>query len=397
MSEGNLKRVFGDDQGGRMAQELAYNSAVGELVSKAQIMPTAQRAAMLQQYEPQPGQGDYAEKSRVYAMAQSAVAQVEKQQQAKPIESAIASGIAGAKPLDFSQPLASQLRDRTVVAATMARDYGTKAQIFTDDEVTSIAGQLGGMTGKDRIATLANIRIGLNDPASYSTAMNELAPKNPTLAYAGHLAARSGVAYVDGKAMTPADVAATIADGDIILNGRSLDRQMAKGDDPSMPGGAKATNFNDTQFRLQFQQSLGGAFRSPDAQLSASAQQETYNAVRAYYAAEAYKQGKPLDQIDPAGVQRAIGAVVGQPWRKNGGTLLAPFGVKPEDFQAQWDDHAKAAFKAAGYDDVATDRLLDSAVPVNLADGLYGFQVGTRMLADPRTGRKVVVSFRDKH
>lgn len=397
-SEDNLKRVFGDDQGSRMAQELAYNANVGDFVAKAKLMPAAQREAMLSQLEPQPGEG-YAEKSRVYKMAQVAIAKVEKAQQKHPIESAIASGIANAKPLDFSQPdtLASQLRDRTVVAATMVRDYGTKAQIFTEGEVKTLADSLGNQTGKDRIATLASIRIGLNDPGAFSTAMNELAPKNPTLAYAGNLAARGGVAYVDGKAVTPADVAATIADGDIILNGRSLDKQMAKGDDPSMPGGAKATNFNDTQFRTFFQQSLGGAFRTPDAQLSAAAQQETYNAVRAYYAAEAYKQGKPLDQIDPAGVQRAIGAVVGTPVNINGAKVLPPFGVKPEDFQDQWDDRAKGAITAAGFDEVAADRLLDTAVPVNLADGLYGFQVGTRLLADPRTHRKVVVSFREKN
>jgi soluble lytic murein transglycosylase-like protein len=398
LSADNLKRVFGDDQGGRMAQELAYSANVGDFVTKAKIMPAAQRQTMLAQFEPQPGEG-YAEKSRVYTMAQQAVAQVEKQQQAAPIASAIASGIANAKPLDFSQPetLASQLHDRTVVAATMVRDYGTKPQIFTADEVKTLADALGNQTGKDRIATLANIRIGLNDPGAFGTAMNELAPKNPTLAYAANLAARDGVAYVDGKATLPADVATNIADGDIILNGRSLDRQMAKGDDPSMPGGKSAANFNDTQFRQQFNQALGSAFRSPDAQLSASAQQEAYNAARAYYAADAYKQGKPLDQIDPATAQRAIVAVVGQPIRKNGGTLLAPFGMKTEDFQKQWNDRAKATIEGAGFDGVSTDRLLDTAVPVNLADGLYGFQVGTRMLADPRTGRKVVVSFRDKH
>jgi hypothetical protein len=397
-SADNLKRVFGDDQGSRMAQQLAYSAGVGKFVAEVKVMPAAQREAMLQQYAPQPGPG-YAEQSRTYDMAQRAAAQVQKQQQDKPIESAITAGIAGAKPLDFNHmdTLASQLRDRTVVAATMERDYGTKPQIFTEDEVKTLAEGLGKMTGKDRIATLANIRIGLNDPGAYSTAMNELAPKNPTLAYAGNLAARDGVAYVGGKAVTPADVAATIADGDILLNGRNLDKQMAKGDDPSMPGGAKAVNFNDTQFRTFFNQTLGGAFRSPDAQLSAAAQQETYNATRAYYAADAYKQGKPLDQIDPAGVQRAIEAVVGQPWKKNGGTLLAPYGMKPEDFQSQWNGRAKAAITAAGFDDVAADRLMDTAVPVNLADGLYGFQNGTRLLADPRTGRKVVVDFRSKN
>ena len=396
-SEPNLRRVFGDDQGSRMAQELAYNANVGNFVSKAQVMPAAQRQAMLAQLEPQPGEG-YAEKARTYEMAQRAVKQVEAQQQAKPIESAIASGIGGAKPLDFSQPdtLASQLRDRTAVAATMVRDYGTKPQIFTDAEVEQIAGSMGNMTGKDRIATLASIRTGLSDPSAFATAMNQLAPKNPNLAYAGNLAAHGGTAYVGGKALPVSDVAATIADGDIILNGRSLDRQAAKGDDPSMPSGSKALNFPDNQFRTQFNTVLGGAFQSPDAQRSAAVQQETYNAAKAYYVAEAYRQGKTFDAIDPEGVKRAVEAVVGSPWQKNGGTLLAPYGMPVEQFQDQWDDRAKGALKAAGYDDTAVERLLDKTVPINLADGRYGFQNGTRLQTDSR-GRPVIVDYRQPY
>lgn len=394
-SQANLERVLGPDQGARAAQQITYDRQVGQFMQTVGTMPTAQREATLAHLEPAGGTG-FAQAEPAFKAAQEAAQRVATAQAAHPIQYAIEAGIANAKPLDFSQPttLAAQLHDRTVAAATMVRDYGAKAQIFTDDEVKALADKLGNQTGKDRITTLANIRIGLNDPGSFDTAMNQLAPKNPTLAYAGNLAARDGVAYVGGKATLPADIAATIADGDIILNGRSLDKQMAKGDDPAMPGGAKATNFNDTQFRTFFNQTLGGAFRTPDAQLSAAAQQETYNAARAYYAADAYKQGKPLDQIDPAGVQRAIEAVAGAPVKMNGGTLLAPYGTKVEDFQDQWHDRAQATLKASGYDDVAANRLLDSAVPVNLADGRYGFQIGTRLLADPRTGRKVVVDFR---
>lgn len=395
MSEDNLKRVFGDDQGGRIAQELSYNVAVGNLVSKAKLMPAAQRVATLTQLEPQPGDGNYAEKSRVYDMARRAVAQVEKQQQAKPIESAIASGIAGAKPLDFEQPLAAQLRDRTVVAATMVRDYGTKPQIFTEGEVDQIANALGNMNGRDRIGLLGTLRTGLDDPAAFTLAMNQLAPKNPNLAYAGNLAARGGNAYIGGQPVAAADVAELIATGDIILNGRKLDTKATEGDGPTMPTGSKANNFKETDFRTQFQKVLGGAFRTPDAQLSAATEQSVYNAVKAYYAADSLRQGKPLDQIDPAGVKRAIDAAVGTPVTKgmNGGTLLAPYGMPVEQFQDQWPDRASAAIKAAGFDDDAAGRFLDRAVPVNLADGKYGFQIGTSLLADPKTGRKVVVDY----
>lgn len=391
-SEANLVRVFGQDEGGRAYRELRYDATVGQARQQIDVMPAAQRAATLDRLAPVGGT-DFAAKQQAFGAVQEAAARAEREQQAAPIEYAITHGIGGAQPLDFSQPLAPQLSARVKVAQTMAGDYGTKAEIYTAQEVDQLANALGNMSGKDRIATLASIRVGLSDPRAFGVAMNQLAPKNPNLAYAGNLAARGGTAFVDGKPVAAADVAATIADGDIILNGRSLDKQMAKGDDPSMPGGSKATNFKEADFRTYFQQTLGGAFRTPDAQLSAATEQSVYNAVKAYYAADSYRQGKPLDQIDASGVKRAIEAVVGSPWQKNGGTLLAPYGMPVEQFQSQWNVRAEAAIKAAGYDDTATGRFLDRAVPVNLADGKYGFQVGTGLLADPKTGRKVIVDY----
>lgn len=392
-SEDNLKRVFGDDVGARAAQELQYNAQVGHFIQLSATMPAAQRSATLDALKPVPGDG-FADAQQTYQVALQAAASVQTQQQKAPIQSAIASGIAGAKPLDFSQPdtLGSQLHARTAVAATMVRDYGTKAQIFTDPEVDQLASQLGTESGKDRIATLANIRIGLADRASFATAMNQLAPKNPTLAYAANLAAKDGVIYIDGKAVKPADVGVVVADGDIILNGRNLDKQMAKGDDPSMPGGAKAVNFDDTTFKQMFSEKLGGAFRTPDAQRSAATEQETYNAAKAYYVAEAYRQGKPLNVIDSGDMDRAIQAVVGQPWSKNGGKILAPYGVPMEQFQSQWAPRASAALKSAGYSEDDANQILDKAVPVNLADGKYGFQQGTKLQTD-RSGRPIVIDY----
>jgi hypothetical protein len=366
---------------------------VGNFVAKASVMPAAQRTAMLEQLKPQPGEG-YAAASQTYQMAVQAAAQVEKQQQAQPIASAIQHGIAGAQPLDFSQPdtLASQLRQRTIVSATMVRDYGTKPQIFTPTEVSQLADGLGNLSGRDRIATLTSIRQGLNDPRAFAEAMNEFAPKNPNLAYAANLAAKGGVSYVDGNAIPDDDIATKIADGDIILNGRKLDQKAGAGGEPSMPSGSKAVRFKETDFQNAFNQILSGAFQSPDAQRSAAVETDTYNAVKAYYAAESYQKGRSLDAIDPNDVKSAIQAVIGTPVSIGTGKLLAPHGMPVEQFQNQWGARAKNAVVAAGYDPDTAQRVIDRTVPVNLADGKYGFQNGTRLQTDAM-GRPIIVDY----
>lgn len=395
-SAANLIRVFGPDVGARAAQELQYNVRVGQFMQGVSTMPAAQRDATLEQLAPQAGEG-FAEAQQSFKVAEQAARNVEEQQLKAPIQTAIVNGIGGAQPLDFSKPdtLAGQLYDRTKVAATMQRDFGTSAQIFTADEVNQLADRLGNMSGRDRIGLLGSIRVGLNDSRSFSVAMNQLAPKNPTLAYAANLAAKDNPVYIDGKAQSPADVAATIADGDIILNGRSLDKQMAKGDDPAMPNGSKAVRFDDSTFRQIFGQAVANGFQSPDAQRSAAQEMETYNAAKAYYVARAYQQGKDLGVIDTKEVNNAIQAVIGTPWRGvgGGGTLFAPYGMPIEKFQSQWPRRAAEAVKAAGYSDEDAQRILDKTVPVNLADGRYGFQNGTRLQTDS-AGRPIVVDYR---
>jgi len=395
-SESNLVRVFGADEGGRLHRELQYDASVGDSVQQMATMPAAQRAATLAQLKPVGGQ-DFAAKEQAYKVATNAADIAQNAQQKAPIEYAIKNGIANAKPMDFSQPdtLAGQLADRVKASQAMAVDYGTKAQIFTEPEVNQVASALGDLSGRDRIRYLGAIRVGLNNPRAFGLAMNELAPKNPTLAYAANLAARDNPVYIDGKAQSPADVASVIADGDIILNGRNLDKQMAKGDDPAMPNGAKATNFDDKTFQQMFQQIVANGFQSPDAQRSAAQEKDTYNAVKAYYVARSYQQGRDLGVIDSKEMNNAIQAVIGTPWRGvgGGGTLFAPYGMPMEQFQTQWPQRSYDAVHAAGYSDEDTNRILAKTIPVNLADGRYGFQNGTRLQTDT-AGRPIVVDYR---
>lgn len=390
-SQANLERVLGPDEGARAAQQINYDRQVGQFMQTVGTMPAAQREATLAHLEPVPGEG-FAAAEPAYRAAQEAAQRVATLQTTKPIQYAIEAGIGGAQPLDFSKPLQDQLVQRAKVANTMMRDYGGKPQIFTDTEVKTLADNLGNLAGKDRINLLENIRQGLNDPRAFGQAMNEFAPKNPNLAYAANLAAKGGVSYVDGKAIPDSDIAAKIADGDIILNGRKLDQKAGADGEPSMPSGSKAVRFKETDFQNAFNQILSGAFQSPDAQRSAAVETDTYNAVKAYYAAESYQKGRSLDAIDPNDVKNAIQAVVGTPVSIGTGKLLAPHGMPVEQFQNQWGARAKTTMVAAGYDPETAQRVIDRTTPVNLADGKYGFQNGTRLQTDA-SGRPVIVDY----
>lgn len=396
-SPDNLTRLFGPDVGARASQELAYSGKVGSFMAGAATMPAAQRASTLSQLTPVAGAG-FAEQEPTYRAAVEASTRVQAAQQKAPIDYAITNNIGNAKPLDFSSPdnLSASLKQREATSNTMVTDYGTKPQIFTDKEVDSLLGGMTKMNGMDRINYLGSVRAGLSNPRAFATAMNELAPKNPTLAYAANMSARGGQSFVDGKPVEANRIAATIADGDIILNGRTLDKGLAKGDDPSMPSGSKAVNLKEDDFRRSFATMTDGAFQSPDAQRSAGIQGEVYDAVKSYYVAEAYQQGKPLDVIDEKGVKRAVDAVTGGVWDRGsgGGKVFAPFGTPMSDFQNQWPQRVEQTLKQNGFSDQAIKVGGDRLKAVNLTDGKYGFLNGDgRMLVNPNTGTTVVVDY----
>lgn len=394
----NLTRLFGADVGGRASQELSYSGRVGSFMAGAATMPAAQRASTLSQLTPTGGAG-FAEQEPTYRAAVEASTRVQAAQQKAPIDYAITNNIGNAKPLDFTSPdnLSASLKQREATSNTMVTDYGTKPQIFTDKEVDSLLGGMTKMNGMDRVNYLGSVRAGLSNPQAFATAMNEIAPKNPTLAYAANMSARGGQSFVDGKPVEANRIAATIADGDIILNGRSLDKGLAKGDDPSMPSGSKAVNLKEDDFRRTFATMTDGAFQSPDAQRSAGIQTEVYNAVKSYYVAEAYQQGKPLDKIDDSGVKRAVDAVTGGVWDRGsgGGKVFAPFGTPMSDFQNQWPQRVEQTLKENGFSDQAIKVGGDRLKAVNLTDGKYGFLNGDgRMLVNPNTGGTVIVDYR---
>jgi hypothetical protein len=366
----------------RKNDQLDYAQGVGGFLAKVAVMPTAQATAYVQQHAPAGGD-EFAVKQPVYEQAVAALANAQKQQQAAPIDYAIQHGIADAAPLDFSsaEKLGAGLRQRVAVNATMTRDFNTPNQIFSKPEVDALDQGVAKLPAREAVDYLGNVRASLGNTRDFATAMNQLGHKNPMLAYAGSMAVTGATVTVDGQPMAARDIAAKILDGDRILNGAALD--TSKGVDTTMPAGSAAAKFNETQFRAAFDRALPpAAFQSPDAARSAGMQKDIYNAVKAYFVADAMQSGKPITQIND--VNAAVQAVTGGTAPMgNGGVLMAPFGTPVEQFQAQWPGRMKQALAAAGHADDDIARNGDKLRPINLGDGRYGFLNGTRMLLDP--------------
>ena len=399
-SEANLERVYGTDKGRRLHSELQYGRAVGGFVGQVATMPTAQMQQTIEQLKPEPGV-NFAKDERIYNAAVTAAQKVDKQRRKAPVQFAIQHGIGGAQPLDFKDPqkLQASLKNRAQLMDTMTFDYGAPHKVFTEPEVAQLSSALSSMSGTKAVSFLGTVRAGLGDSRAYSVAMSQLAPHDRVAAYAGEIAVKSGHAYIGGNAVPPAQVATTVLDGERILNGKAFAKTDGADQQSTVPTGSKPFKFDDPTFRLMFNDQMGNAFQSPDAQMSAEQQTEMYQAAKAYYVARAYQTGNDPSLIESDRAKNAIEAVAGETWQTRGTTLIAPYGMTADNFQAQWTGRATQALKGAGFDAQAASRILNGNTvsglkqkPVNWGDGRYAFQVGTGLLRGPN-GKPVIVDY----
>lgn len=382
----------------RNNDQLDSARTMGSFIAKVVDMPTPQALQFIEQYKPQGG-NEMADKQPLYEHALAAFQSVQKDRSEHWVDYAIRNNIGGAQALDFKDPqkMGAGLKERSALMETGIRDYGAKPEIFSKGEVDQLDSGISKMPAHEAVAYLASIHSSLGNSKGYATAMDQLGGKNPMLAYAGSMATTNAVVSVDGQPMAANDIAAKILVGDRINNGRTL--VTGKGSDPSMPAGANANHFNENQFRAAFDLALPPqAFQSPDATRSAGQQKNMYNAVKDYYTAEAFEQGKSTTQINANDVGRAVQAVTGGTTPMgNGGTLMVPFGVKVDDFQSQWHGRAVQALQAAGHSDDDISRSMGKLRPINLDNGRYGFMSGTHLLVDPKTSAPVVVNYADPY
>src|SRR6185312_15499997 len=376
----------------RLNDTLDYAKQFAGFKAQVATMPDAQAEAFINQYKPAGGD-EFAVKEPLYKAALAAFGSAQSDRRSAPTDYAIAHAIGGAAPLDMSSPekFGAGLRQRVAVNATLQRDYGAPPSIFAKPEIPQVMAALDKLSSHDAVSYLGQMAQSLGNTRDYQTAMGQLGQKNPMLSYVGNIAQTGAQVVVNGKPMAATDVAATVLDGDRILN-KQFD--TSKGNDVPMPSGANAVKINETQFAAAFERALPAtAFQSPNAAQAASQQRDIFNAVKDYFVSQAYHQGKPLDQVDPKDVQAAVDAVTGGVVKQSGGALMVPYGMKVQDFQAQWNGRRDAALLAAGHSQEDIDRTGGNLLPINAGNGKYRFMNGTNLLVDPHTGQPVTVDY----
>lgn len=386
-SQSNFTRLYGADEGQRKFDQFSYVKNVGGFMGQMQTMPVAQASATLKNLEPQGG-AEFADKNPVYRSAVEAFTRLNKVRQDDPMSWAVSNNVANAKPIDMTtaESFSDGIHSRIATANAVRNDYGADSGLLTKDEVNTLSDNMSKMSPRQQMGYLKGIRLGTagNDDA-FQSVMQQIAPKNATLAQAAVASTREGTVTTASGPQDGDMVGKYILEGAHILQGKDID-------DPTHTGRPMA--LDDKSFRNFFWNSVGtGAFASGDAQRSSQIANDTYQSVKNYVAADIYHRGLDPKSVNQDTVSNAVTAVTGGTVKNNrGDQLFVPWGTDKDQFQREFPGRAQAAIDAAGYKGTALDKL-DAYHFVNLDDGKYGFMNGNKMLVD-KTGRTVVVDYK---
>jgi len=391
-SAANFTRLFGPDNGGRIYDQLQYVKNVGGFMGQMATMPVAQAAATLKGLIPAPGP-EYADKSPIYIAAADAFKQTQKLRNDDYMSWATKSRIPGVQPVDFStaDAFGKSIISRIGPANTGRTDYAADAHLLSKDEADQLGGILSYAAPAQQIEYLKSLSAATKgQDAWYSDAIAQIAPKNPTVAWAGVAANRQGTVQTSSGPQDGGAVGKYILEGTHILQGKDID-------DPQHTG--KPFAFDEKMFRTNFWNAVGfDAFKSGDAQRGASDAADTYQAVKSYLAADLYHTGSDPTNITADQVKNAVTAVTGGVTKSpNGDNLFRPWGMAEPTFLRNLPQAAQVAINTAGLHGTPLDNL-SAYHYVNLAEGKYGLMAnGTQMLTSPLTGRTVVVDLNGIH
>lgn len=384
-SQENITKLWGPVDGPRKFDQLQYVKQVGGFIGQMNTMPVGQAVSFLKNLEPQGG-SEFADKNPVYQQALQGFSRLNDMRNKDYMQWATDNKVAGAQPLDFTTPDAFQktLNARLAPAMAGVTDYQANAHLLTKDE----AGQFGDMVSKlapqDQIAYLKAMRQGTqNHDDWYRDTLAQIAPKNTMLAYSASVAMRNGEVTTEGGPQNGDMVGKYILEGTHILQGKDID-------DPTHTGRPLA--LDDKMVRQYFWAKVGNnAFSSPDAQRSAQAANDTYQAVKNYLAADIYHRGQDPRAVTPAMVDNAITAVTGGVSKQNNGSsLFVPWGMDPKSFDKTFPLAVDAAVTDAGLKGSKLDAP-DGYLYFNVDDGRYGILNANRQPLMGSNGRPVIV------
>lgn len=400
-SVAHLTRLYGPDKAQRLRTELEGLQETSQAIKGFATMPDAQAETTLATIRANAA-GDGAQAlAPAAARAATALAQVQAQRRAHPLAAAAAYGLGGYQDLDWSDPrkLQAGLPGRVATARTMMSEFGAVPRVFNDTDVRNAQTALTKLAPADRVNYLAGIVRGIQDPQLSRVALHQIYPKgDATMMTAVNMALTTGgVTLPDGSHTSNRETADMIAEGYALLHpDGGVKPTKDNPASPAVPVGRGVLPLDTKKFDAAFNKAVGGpaAFAGPNADYAGRMAQETYDAVKAYYVADATHNRMDVANPDPAEVKKAVYAVTGGVWhRGNGDALFAPQGMPMQQFQDQFAGRATQALKAAGYDGEDATWQFDHAQVANWGDGRYVFMVGGRPLVSPQTGQTIVVDY----
>jgi hypothetical protein len=357
LGAGEFIAAFGGVDGARRWQAYQHAKLYAADVATFASKTPDEIAALVAERAPAPGAG-YADASRAHtARVQAAVATVQ-QRAADPVQFAMDNGLSPVQPLDFTNAdaMAAGLKARVGTASMMSDLYGTGYTLLTKAEATQMGQLLGGMTAPEKAQLLQGIRGALPDARSYQSVMAVLRPDSPVTATAGSIlhvgSARSGV-RADA-------VAQRLLVGEDLLN----PPKSASGAD----GKPKFPMPPETDLRQAWTDYVGTAYAgSPDTEGA------SYQAFRAYYAAEQAQAGDYTGTFNGDSAARAAEAVTGGVVEVNESTIVLPWGQGEryviDSLRQSWE----AQRTGAGLPSVPFEQIGLQTV----GDGVYAVTAGT--------------------
>lgn len=386
ISSGEFVAAFGPVEGMRRAEAYGRGQQFAGALSQLATMAPEDINRTVAEWDAraQPGAG-YENAAKYRDALVHARAVVLQQRHEDPIAFAAGAGLATIEPLNLADPeaMGAELKNRAGVAATMRDKYRTPYSLLTRGEVDSMTATMRAMSAPEKADFLATVRGSLPDAVPYHSIMAQLRPDSPVTATAGSMLALPAGAKVaigdDGMfsaapTMTGAQVARTILIGEDLLN----PPKDAKGQD----GKPKFALPSDKDLRLTWAEYTGTAYAG-----APEAEQSSFQAYRAFYAAEAARLGQYDGEFNEDVAQQAARAVTGGVEWVGGSQIVLPYGVGAETtldlLKAQWSTARAAAGLSPSID-------LGAVNLQTVGDGLYAVSAGTGPVRD-KAGRPILL------
>jgi GH24 family phage-related lysozyme (muramidase) len=351
-------------------------------------MTDQQIIANLNTTKPVEGEG-YAVADARQSVKAAAAAQVYKARQDDPQTFAMQQGLSDTQPLDMSKPdtIAPELTKRIGTAQMMNENYGTPYQVLMKGEASQFSAVLRTMPTQQKLAYLDQVRTGtLSDQRAYMSIMTQIAADSPVTAIAGSLLTRTQPATIPGGwlgsdiQLQPRDVAATILEGEAILNPNKADKEQdGRGGKFPMP--------KEIDLQMAFNDTVGAAFRG-----DAKGYETAYQAFKSYYAGKSSRDGVLADSLDSRRAKEAAFAVTGGVADFNGnGEVLKPWGMAEDQFKDRVSKSFNEQMQAAGLKGSGMDDLSAYGLQ-SIGEGKYLVTNGANYLNGPQGPIMLTVS-----